>query len=167
MSKHFFFRSSPSKLDYTPVSAPELNFANISGDKLTVAQELLVPRNAARRTEEPGPGPGKGLVHTSSFRRAKVGEYDGVNRVVCSRFFSRDKVIKIFFCLAGSVIHRMSCLGPAIGPGAGAFSEVVRLSRTIHSIAPMAPILSPTCCVSLLSVYRIFNSLSQRKISRV
>ena len=69
----FLFRSSPSKLDYTQVSAPELNFANISGDKLNVAQELLVPRNAARRTqEEPGPGPGKGLVHTSSFRRAKV-----------------------------------------------------------------------------------------------
>ena len=68
----FLFRSSPSKLDYTQVSAPELNFANISGDKLNVAQELLVPRNAARRTqEEPGPGPGKGLVHTSSFRRAK------------------------------------------------------------------------------------------------
>ena len=128
-----------------------------------------MPRNAARRTEEPGPGPGKGLVHTSSFRRAKVGEYeyDGVNGVVCSRVFSHDKVFKIFFCLAGSVIHRMSCLGPAIGPGAGAFSEVVRLSRTIHSIAPMAPILSPTRCVSLLSVYRIFNSLSQRKISRV
>ena len=70
----FYCRSSPSKLDYTPVSAPELNFANISGDKLTVAQELLVPRNAARRTEEPGPGPGKSLVHTSSFRRAKVRE---------------------------------------------------------------------------------------------
>ena len=74
----FHYRSSPSKLDYTPVSAPELNFANISGDKLTVAQELLVPRNAARRTEEHGPGPGKSLVHTSSFRRAKVSEYDRV-----------------------------------------------------------------------------------------
>lgn len=59
----------------------------------------------------------------------------------------------------------MPCLCPAIGPSVGALAEVVRLSRTIHRIAPMAPILFPTLCVSLLSVYRIFNSLSQSKIS--
>ena len=32
------FRSSPSKLDFSPVKSPELNFASLSGDKLTVAQ---------------------------------------------------------------------------------------------------------------------------------
>ena len=31
-------RSSPSKLDFSPVKSPELNFASLSGDKLTVAQ---------------------------------------------------------------------------------------------------------------------------------
>ena len=48
-------RSSPSQISGMKQS-PELNFANLSGDKLTVAQELLVPRAGS----------------SASFRRPKV-----------------------------------------------------------------------------------------------
>ena len=71
-------RSSPSQIEFSQIKkSPELNFANLSGDKLTVAQELLVPR-AARR-EEVGKQPGSlagaltgGLGSSTSFRRPKV-----------------------------------------------------------------------------------------------
>ena len=73
-------KSSPSKLDFTPVvKTPEHNFASISSDKLTVAQELLVPRNPRRDDSVIGkqqtvgvPVPGGSLVSTASFRRPKV-----------------------------------------------------------------------------------------------
>ena len=70
-------RSSPSKLEFEQIKkAPELNFAELSGDKLTVAQELLVSRNP-RREEGKAVGAGTkpatvGLVATASFRRPKV-----------------------------------------------------------------------------------------------
>ena len=64
-----FSRSSPSKLDFTnvPTKPPEMTFANISGDKLTVAQELLVPvpRSSCHNSVTLNPG----LVTTASFRR--------------------------------------------------------------------------------------------------
>lgn len=69
-------RSSPSKLEFEQIKkAPELNFAELSGDKLTVAQELLVSRNP-RREEGKAVGAGTkpatvGLVATASFRRPK------------------------------------------------------------------------------------------------
>ena len=63
-------RSSPSNIEFSQIkNSPELNFANLSGDKLTVAQELLVPR-AARREEGGKPQP---LGSSASFRRPKVG----------------------------------------------------------------------------------------------
>ena len=70
-------RSSPSNLEFEQIKkAPELNFAELSGDKLTVAQELLVPRNPRRedvKTAGSGPKPATvGLVATASFRRPKV-----------------------------------------------------------------------------------------------
>merc|ERR1719189_1020562 len=51
MISHQRTRSSPSQIEFSQIKkSPELNFANLSGDKLTVAQELLVPR-AARRED--------------------------------------------------------------------------------------------------------------------
>ena len=62
-------RSSPSQREFSQLKkSPELNFANLSGDKLRVAQELLVPRAATARREEGGGEGGS----TASFRRPKV-----------------------------------------------------------------------------------------------
>ena len=78
-------RSSPSKLEFEQIKkAPELNFAELSGDKLTVAQELLVPRNPRREEVKAvvaGPKPATvGLVATASFRRPKVGMFYFFNK---------------------------------------------------------------------------------------
>ena len=63
-------RSSPSQMEFSQINqSPELNFANLSGDKLRVAQELLVPRLAARREEV---SKQQTLGSSASFRRPKV-----------------------------------------------------------------------------------------------
>ena len=63
-------RSSPSHMEFSQINqSPELNFANLSGDKLRVAQELLVPRLAARREEV---SKQQTLGSSASFRRPKV-----------------------------------------------------------------------------------------------
>ena len=67
-------RSSPSQREFSQLKkSPELNFANLSSDKLRVAQELLVPRAAtARREEGAKAGAGETGGSTASFRRPKV-----------------------------------------------------------------------------------------------
>ena len=49
MISHQRTRSSPSQREFSQLKkSPELNFANLSGDKLRVAQELLVPAQVRR-----------------------------------------------------------------------------------------------------------------------
>ena len=72
-------RSSPSQREFSQLKkSPELNFASLSGDKLRVAQELLVPRAATARRED-GAKTGGGEVggSTASFRRPKVNKHYG------------------------------------------------------------------------------------------
>ena len=71
-------RSSPSQREFSQLKkSPELNFANLSCDKLRVAQELLVPRAATARREDGGKaGGGEAGGSTASFRRPKVNKHD-------------------------------------------------------------------------------------------
>ena len=66
-------RSSPSQREFSQLKkSPELNFANLSGDKLRLAQELLVPRAATARREEGAKAGGGEGGSSGSFRRPKV-----------------------------------------------------------------------------------------------
>ena len=66
-------RSSPSQREFSQLKkSPELNFASLSGDKLRLAQELLVPRAATARREDGAKAGGGEGGSGASFRRPKV-----------------------------------------------------------------------------------------------
>ena len=86
-------RSSPSQREFSQLKkSPELNFANLSGDKLRVAQELLVPRAAtARREDGAKAGGAEGGGSTASFRRPKVRPRVNIDDIVVELELDRGR----------------------------------------------------------------------------